>query len=189
MSERTCSVDGCDERHRSRGWCNRHYQRWLKYGDPDAPRKNAPQPSVCNVDGCERGSYLRGWCNAHYLRWHRHGDPLGGRPVRRRLTADEAFAALVVVAVDGCWIWAGDRDHQGYGRVHLDGQSHYAHRWVYERERAPIPEGLVLDHLCHTISPLCAGGACRHRLCVNPAHLEPVTRSENTQRGARRVSA
>ncbi len=186
MSERTCSIDACQDRSRTRGWCSRHYQRWLKYGDPEAPRKNAPQSSTCIIDGYGRASYLRGWCSPHYQRWSRHGDPLGGRPVRRRLTPDEAFAAFVVVAVDGCWIWAGDRDSHGYGRVHLDGESHYAHRWVYEREIGAIPAGLVLDHLCHTLDRLCAGSACRHRLCVNPTHLEPVTLGENSRRGGQR---
>ena len=32
-------------------------------------------------------------------------------------------------------------------------------------------EGLELDHLC------------RNKCCVNPQHLEPVTRSENLKRG------
>ena len=34
-----------------------------------------------------------------------------------------------------------------------------------------IPAGRQLDHLC------------RNRLCVNPAHLEPVTNRTNTLRG------
>jgi hypothetical protein len=33
-----------------------------------------------------------------------------------------------------------------------------------------IPDGLTLDHLC------------RNKSCVNPDHLEPVTREENTVR-------
>lgn len=29
-----CSIDGCDNRIEARGWCNRHYLRWRRYGDP-----------------------------------------------------------------------------------------------------------------------------------------------------------
>jgi hypothetical protein len=48
-----------------------------------------------------------------------------------------------------------------------------AHRWMYEQKIGPIPKGLVIDHLC------------RNTRCVNPDHLEPVTRGENTRRGAK----
>lgn len=34
MTKRTCSVEGCGRPFRSKGWCNMHYQRWIKYGDP-----------------------------------------------------------------------------------------------------------------------------------------------------------
>lgn len=37
-----CSIDGCGREigpHGARGWCSRHYKRWLKRGDPlDAGR-------------------------------------------------------------------------------------------------------------------------------------------------------
>lgn len=75
----------------------------------------------------------------------------------------------------GCWIWYGAMDSQGYGRVtfRVDGRRVWtgAHRAFYEGFVGPIPEGLDLDHLC------------RVRACVNPAHLEPVTRSVNLKRG------
>lgn len=29
-----CAADACDKRARSRGYCNLHYQRVLRYGDP-----------------------------------------------------------------------------------------------------------------------------------------------------------
>lgn len=74
-----------------------------------------------------------------------------------------------------CWIWQGRPSREGYGRIGLDGGRHapvmLVHRFVYELLVGPIPDGLTLDHLC------------RVRLCVNPAHLEPVTRGENVMRG------
>lgn len=35
MTPRVCSLVGCDGQVYARGWCNRHYQRWLKHGDPE----------------------------------------------------------------------------------------------------------------------------------------------------------
>ena len=65
-----------------------------------------------------------------------------------------------------CWIWHGYVDPDGYGQY----LGRPAHRVVYERLICEIPADLQLDHLC------------RNRLCVNPAHLEPVTSEENTRR-------
>jgi HNH endonuclease len=72
-----------------------------------------------------------------------------------------------------CWIWLGDRQGQGYGRVNTPDGSTLAHRVYYERHVGPIPAGHSLDHLC------------RVRLCVNPEHVEPVTFIENMRRGSR----
>jgi hypothetical protein len=29
-----CSIDGCDQPVKARGWCNPHYGRWKRYGSP-----------------------------------------------------------------------------------------------------------------------------------------------------------
>lgn len=66
----------------------------------------------------------------------------------------------------GCWDWIGPLDRYGYGRKGND----KAHRYVYELLRGPIPAGMVLHH------------RCENRRCVNPAHLEPLTNTENIRR-------
>jgi hypothetical protein len=78
-----------------------------------------------------------------------------------------------------CMLWEGYIDSQGYGRL----GSVQAHRLVYEDRVGPIPVGLELDHVCHSLDRSCEGGVmCPHRRCVNPDHLEPVTRRENVRR-------
>ena len=66
-----------------------------------------------------------------------------------------------------CRLWPGPVHTNGYGM----NRGRLAHRVAYEEEVGPIPEGLVLDHLC------------RNRLCTEPSHLEPVTQRENVLRG------
>lgn len=87
------------------------------------------------------------------------------------------------VMPDGCWRWKHWL-RRGYGQFTLDGIRLQAHRASYLLLVGPIPEGLDLDHTCHTNDRSCPGGdTCPHRSCVNPAHLEPVTRSVNLTRG------
>jgi hypothetical protein len=71
----------------------------------------------------------------------------------------------------GCWNWTGRLSTYGYGVVKVDGIAEGAHRFYYRSLVGPIPDGLVLDHLC------------RNPRCVNPAHVEPVTQAENLFRG------
>lgn len=84
---------------------------------------------------------------------------------------DRIVPVLVVAPLGECLIWVARQNRNGYGRLHHEGEEHMAHRIAYETVIGPIPEGYLLDHLCRT------------RCCVNPAHLEPVTHSENTLRG------
>lgn len=71
---------------------------------------------------------------------------------------------------EGCWEWYGCITPDGYGQAYFDGKNKYAHRMAYELVKGPIPEGMVIDHLCF------------NRGCVNPDHLEPKTQMENTKR-------
>lgn len=75
---------------------------------------------------------------------------------------------------DGCWLWTGCVNSNGYGSFHLDGSTQYAHRVAYELTVGAIPDGLEIDHLY------------RNRRCVRPDHLEVVTHQQNIQRIFRR---
>lgn len=94
---------------------------------------------------------------------------------KRRRSANERFMARVVPEPNsGCWLWDGACLTNGYGRFSPTQRRHefvYAHRFSYEMHVGAIPDGMVIDHLC------------RVRCCVNPDHLEAVTRGENVRRG------
>ncbi len=86
MPKRTCSVEGCDRPHKSKGLCSAHSQRLARTGglQPDLPvgtRKRVRRE--CMIDGCDRPVLSRGWCAAHYQRWTTYGDPLGGGAFRK----------------------------------------------------------------------------------------------------------
>jgi len=74
----------------------------------------------------------------------------------------------------GCWLWDASLDTGGYGSFSVAGTNQRAHRVSYEMYTGSIPQGLELDHKCNV------------RSCVNPDHLEPVTRSENQKRSYHR---
>ena len=70
-----CSIDGCETRARSRGWCDKHYQRWRTYGDANAKvRPRSANVGPCAVEGCDTPSRKRGWCASHYSQWQRTGE-------------------------------------------------------------------------------------------------------------------
>lgn len=82
MADGTCSLPDCERGGRlRRGWCNSHYLRWLRYGDPLASSpQNDDHGTRCSVDECGRRAVARGWCNPHWKRWQRHGDPTHRNP-------------------------------------------------------------------------------------------------------------
>jgi len=90
------------------------------------------------------------------------------RPLKERL--DEKWEE----DANGCWIWTASTNGVGYGLIYDNrtGRRTYAHRAAYEIYREPIPEGMDLDHFF-----------CEVTLCVNPWHVRPASRRENTLRG------
>lgn len=86
---------------------------------------------------------------------------------------EERFWSKIEKRENGCWVWTGSLSPQGYGQLQSPGNQGLvlAHRFAFELIYGPVPEGLVLDHLC------------RNHACCNPLHLEAVTQKENVRRG------
>ena len=77
-------------------------------------------------------------------------------------------------------MWTAHVTNRGYGTLGETvapgkSTSRYAHRVSYEMHHGPIPEGLVVDHLCNT------------KRCVNPDHLQVLTSQENIARSTHPV--
>lgn len=188
-----CSIEECSRPTAVRGWCVAHYSRWQRHGDPlvggaiRPPRSDAP----CLIETCGRQSRTRGYCSRHYVRLMEYGDPLGGFWIKG--TIRERFDHWVPDRPDGeCWSWTGALSNEGYGQLKIESSRKYmpAHRYAYEHFIGPISEDYVIDHLCHTNDPACFDATeCAHRRCCNPAHMEPVTNSENLSRAHRSQSA
>lgn len=140
----------------------------------------------CEINDCEVEVVGRGMCKKHWQRWRKWGDALK-RDSRWRLSPADRFWQYVE-KTDGCWIWTAGRKN-GYGNFSVtEGgveRMVQAHRFAYELEHGPIPDGMTLDHLCHTaeVATCTTSADCPHRACVRPDHLAPMSLRENIQRG------
>lgn len=80
-------------------------------------------------------------------------------------------------------------DSNGYATKYFDGVYRGLHRVSWEILNGPIPKGMLIDHTCHNEAleeGTCKGGrTCKHRACINPAHLRLTSHLENVQAGAR----
>lgn len=80
---------------------------------------------------------------------------------------------------DGCWLWQGDINHAGYGRLHIGGRKGrqvLAHRYSYELHYGPLPPGINVCHKCDERYPK---GDFTYRRCVHPDHLFAGTQADN----------
>lgn len=92
------------------------------------------------------------------------------------MTAKERLLERVERHESGCWIFNGQRNQNGYGVLYVgfeDGKRlrQFAHRISYEQFVGPIPtdQRYEIHHTCHNPP------------CVNPAHLQCLTRSQHAR--------
>lgn len=127
-----CSVAGCTDPPRSRGWCAKHYERWRQHGDPTATLRtpNSESPSVCIVRGCGRPHLAKGYCTLHYNRARRSED-VGEAAARR--------------APNG----TGYINPAGYRVRTIKGKNVYEHRAVAEQK---LGRAMTADETVHHIN-------------------------------------
>lgn len=126
---------------------------------------------ICSFMDCGAEVIAKHLCPGHYSQVQR-GKPL--KPIRRYATSMDRFWARVDKSGD-CWEWTGFVTNRGYGLIAAKGgpkgkgTSKKAHRVAYEDANGPIPEGFMVDHICH------------NRLCCNPSHLRLATAKQNAE--------
>lgn len=156
----TCSAEGCDQLvgpKGARGFCSHHYRHWR--------RENGKR---CDFTGCDSYASGKGLCDAHRLQLRSGKGLREKRPGPNKLTPEERFWRYVQKG-ESCWTWSAHATHLGYGRMIVGKTVKYAHRLSWEFTNGPIPEGAVIDHICHNTS------------CVRPDHLRLATVKQNNE--------
>lgn len=75
---------------------------------------------------------------------------------------------------NGCWLWTGNKGHNGYGSIKVFGKMVSTHRFSYELHKGPIPDGMHILHSCDV------------KLCVNPDHLRLGDHAQNMKEAGER---
>jgi hypothetical protein len=107
---------------------------------------------------------------------------------KHEMLADDATIARLYDGVNvldftSCWTWNGAKVKDGYGFLtkYINGKRHtiFAHRLSWVTHYGEVPNGMVVDHTCHTADMDNCIGECKHRACFNPYHLRVVSFAEN----------
>jgi hypothetical protein len=168
-TKRVCSVEGCGDKAKARGWCAKHYRRWKMHGEPlGGGAFRTGIETTCSIEGCSGATVGRGWCNKHYRRWLNNGDPLNVLKVHGKLV--DWIKRHVDHKGNDCLTWPFGVSSSGSGSVMYKGVHGSASRVMTILAHGE-PEGEALES-AHS----CGNG---HLACVNPSHLRWATRSEN----------
>lgn len=164
---RPCSLDACERPSYARGWCERHYRRWLRTRQVE----DRPARDGCEVAGCDRPHEARGLCHTHLQRRLRTGRVDPDVPVRQGRSACEVDDCERPAHTRGwCqthykrWLKHGDvradipiRTPTGQGSIHHGYRRRPIpehDRWLMDGETSPLEHRYVMaSHLGRPLLP------------------------------------
>lgn len=118
---RHCAVPGCGGPARTRGWCQKHYYRWVHHGDTFGL---GPIPNT--------GTFV---AMPPEVRFWKRVDKSGPIPSHCSYLGN-------------CWPFLGATLRGGYARFYDGEKGRKAHRWSYQHHYGPIPDGMLVCHRC-----------------------------------------
>lgn len=154
---------------RKYGWVKGEPLRFVRGHSARRPERPGPNPSGLCLCGCGEATPIAPCSD------HRSGH-VKGKPTRfvyghhtRRLRKgtrehDTGYATP-------CHLFTGYVRDDGYTVAHASGGPKYRHVLVWEESNGPVPENLVVNHLC----------GVRH--CLRLSHLETTSMAGNCRHG------
>jgi len=92
MEKKICTVDGCDGKAIVKGYCNKHYLRFKKYGSPLVCSVVSNKNKICKVKGCNNKARTKEYCGKHYKRYLKYNNPFQNRPIKE----------IKLCSIEGC---------------------------------------------------------------------------------------
>lgn len=166
---KNCLVSNCEQKHIARGYCQKHYLRFMRHGTVELLPKE-PVNKTCSLANCSGRHVAFGYCKKHYRRF-KDGTPLDAKLRLEGKTDVERFwNGVEIKSENECWEWTWMKNKQGYGLKRWFGKMELAHRIAF------IVSGGVI-----TPERPCVLHSCDNPPCCNPKHLSNGTVLENNQ--------